>query len=87
MESYQEMNSEDEDSADHHCGSLTCTSKRHGHNCQPVYKPLNRKSLKQLSGSYPALGREDGTGDVSNSGHVAFSSPIVSKSCWFKFLK
>lgn len=83
MESYQEMDSEDEDSADHQRGSLTHRSKWRGHDCRAVNKPLNRRSLNQLSGSYPALIREDGEGDVPHSGHVAFSSPIVSKSCWF----
>ncbi|XP_009281865.1 PREDICTED: probable phospholipid-transporting ATPase VD [Aptenodytes forsteri] len=76
LESYQEMDSEDEDSADHQCGSSTHMSKWRGHNCRAVNEPLNRKSLNQLSGSYPALGREDGAGDGPHSGHVAFSSPI-----------
>ncbi|KAM9294933.1 phospholipid-transporting ATPase VD [Morus bassanus] len=76
LESYQEMGSEDEDSVDHQSGSSTHTSKWQGHNCRAVNEPLNRKSLNQLSGSYPALGREDGGGDVPHSGHVAFSSPI-----------
>ncbi|XP_069646834.1 phospholipid-transporting ATPase VD isoform X2 [Haliaeetus albicilla] len=76
LESYQEMDSEDEDSADHQCGSLTHRSKWRGHDCRAVNKPLNRRSLNQLSGSYPALVREDGEGDVPHSGHVAFSSPI-----------
>ncbi|XP_074881388.1 phospholipid-transporting ATPase VD isoform X3 [Buteo buteo] len=76
LESYQEMDSEDEDSADHQCGFLTHRSKWRGHDCKAVNKPLNRRSLNQLSGSYPALVREDGEGDVPHSGHVAFSSPI-----------
>ncbi|XP_072718598.1 phospholipid-transporting ATPase VD isoform X2 [Ciconia boyciana] len=76
LESYQEMDSEDKDSADRQCGSSTHMSKWRGHNCRAVNEPLNRKSLNQLSGSYPALGREDGAGDVPHSGHVAFSSPI-----------
>ncbi|XP_075356139.1 phospholipid-transporting ATPase VD isoform X3 [Mycteria americana] len=76
LESYQEMDSEDEDSVDRQCGSSTHMSKWRGHNCRAVNEPLNRKSLNQLSGSYPALGREDGAGDVPHSGHVAFSSPI-----------
>ncbi|XP_049649675.1 phospholipid-transporting ATPase VD isoform X2 [Accipiter gentilis] len=76
LESYQEMDSEDEDSADHQCGSLTHRSKWWGHDCRAVNKPLNRRSLNQLSGSYPALVREGGEGDVPHSGHVAFSSPI-----------
>ncbi|XP_059673485.1 phospholipid-transporting ATPase VD [Gavia stellata] len=76
LESYQELDSEDEDSTEHHCGSSTHMSKWQGHNRRAVNELLNRKSLNQLSGSYPALGREDGTGDVPHSGHVAFSSPI-----------
>ncbi|KFU99349.1 putative phospholipid-transporting ATPase VD, partial [Pterocles gutturalis] len=76
LESYQEIDSEDEDSADRQCGSLTHMSKWQGHNCRAVNESLNRKSLNQLSDSYPALGREDGTGDVRHSGRVAFSSPI-----------
>ncbi|KAM6075954.1 phospholipid-transporting ATPase VD isoform 2-T2 [Chlamydotis macqueenii] len=76
LQSYQEMDSEDEDSADHLSGSLTHMSKLQGHNCRAVNEPLNRKSLNQLSGSNSALGREDGAGDVPHSGHVAFSSPI-----------
>uniref|UniRef100_A0A8C0FIV3 Phospholipid-transporting ATPase n=1 Tax=Bubo bubo TaxID=30461 RepID=A0A8C0FIV3_BUBBB len=71
LESYQEMNS-----ADHQCSSSTHMSECQGHNCSAVNEPLNRKSLNQLSGSYPAPGREDGAGDVPHSGHVAFSSPI-----------
>ncbi|XP_074678550.1 phospholipid-transporting ATPase VD isoform X1 [Strix aluco] len=71
LESYQEMNS-----ADRQCSSSTHMSEWQGHNCSAVNEPLNRKSLNQLSGSYPAPGREDGAGDVPHSGHVAFSSPI-----------
>lgn len=77
------MDSEDENSADRQCGSLTHMPKCQGHNCRALNEPLNRRSLNQLSGSYPALGREDGAGDVPHSGHFAFSSPIVSKSSWF----
>ncbi|KFQ77639.1 putative phospholipid-transporting ATPase VD, partial [Phoenicopterus ruber ruber] len=76
LKSYQEMDSEDEDSADHQCGSSTQMSKWRGHSCRAVNEPLNRKPLNQLSGSYAALGREDGASDVPHSGHVAFSSPI-----------
>ncbi|XP_055653008.1 phospholipid-transporting ATPase VD isoform X2 [Falco peregrinus] len=76
LESYQEMDSEDEDSADRHCGSLTHMSKWQGHNCRDVNEPLNRKSLNQLSCSYPALGGEDGAGNFPHSGPLAFSSPI-----------
>ncbi|KFP27973.1 putative phospholipid-transporting ATPase VD, partial [Colius striatus] len=76
LESYKEMDSEDEDSADVQCGSSTHMSKRQGHNCRVMNEPLNRRSLHHLSGSYPALGGEDGGGDVPHSGHVAFSSPI-----------
>ncbi|KFQ28139.1 putative phospholipid-transporting ATPase VD, partial [Merops nubicus] len=76
LESYQEVDSEDEDSSHHLCGSSTCMSKRQGHSCRPVDEPLNRKSLNQLSGSYSTLAREDGAGSVPHSGHVAFSSPI-----------
>ncbi|XP_074722209.1 phospholipid-transporting ATPase VD isoform X4 [Strix uralensis] len=71
LESYQEMNS-----ADRQCSSSTHMSEWQGHNCSAVNEPLNRKSLNQLSGSYPAPEREDGAGDVPHSGHVAFSSPI-----------
>ncbi|KAM6362413.1 phospholipid-transporting ATPase VD isoform 3-T3 [Alca torda] len=76
LESYQELDSEDGDSADCQHGSSTHMSKRQGHNCRPVNEPLNRKPLNQFSGSHPAVGREDGAGDVPHSGHVAFSSPI-----------
>ncbi|KFP99022.1 putative phospholipid-transporting ATPase VD, partial [Leptosomus discolor] len=76
LESYQEVDSEHVDSADCQCGSSTHMSKWQGHNCRAVTEPLNRKPLNQLSGSYPALGREGGAGDVPHSGHVAFSSPI-----------
>ncbi|XP_051473590.1 phospholipid-transporting ATPase VD isoform X3 [Apus apus] len=76
LESYQEMDSEDEDSADDQHGSLTQMSKWQEHNCRAGNEPLKRKSLNQLSGSCPALGREDGASDVPHSGHVAFSSPI-----------
>ncbi|NXO88704.1 AT10D ATPase, partial [Certhia brachydactyla] len=76
LESYQEMDSEDEDSADCQCGSSTPTSNCQGHNCRAVYEPLNRKSLNQLSGGYSAFKRKDEAGDVPHSGHMAFSSPI-----------
>ncbi|XP_065489591.1 phospholipid-transporting ATPase VD isoform X1 [Caloenas nicobarica] len=76
LESYQEMDSEDEDSADHQCSASIHMSKWRGHNCRAVNEPLNRKSLDRLPGSSPVLGREDGTGDVPHLGHVAFSSPI-----------
>ncbi|KFR12870.1 putative phospholipid-transporting ATPase VD, partial [Opisthocomus hoazin] len=76
LESYQEMDSEDEDATDHQCGSSTPMSKWRGHNCRAVDEPLGRKPSQEFSGSYPALGREDGAGDVPRSGHVAFSSPI-----------
>ncbi|KAM6261490.1 phospholipid-transporting ATPase VD isoform 2-T5 [Porphyrio hochstetteri] len=76
LESYQEMDSEDEDSADHQCDSSTPMSKWQGDNCRAVNEPLNRKSLNQLSGSYPALGGQGEPGEVPHSGHVAFSSPI-----------
>ncbi|XP_014809815.1 PREDICTED: probable phospholipid-transporting ATPase VD [Calidris pugnax] len=76
LDSYQELDSEDEDPADRQCGSSTHMLKPQGLNCGAVNEPLNRKSLNELSGSYPALGREDGAGDAPRSGHVAFSSPI-----------
>ncbi|NXU37934.1 AT10D ATPase, partial [Drymodes brunneopygia] len=76
LESYQEVDSEDEDSADCQCGSSTPTSKCQGHNCRAVCEPLNRKSLNQLSGSYSACKRQDEAGDIPHSGHMAFSSPI-----------
>ncbi|XP_030904753.2 phospholipid-transporting ATPase VD isoform X4 [Melopsittacus undulatus] len=76
LESYQEMDSEDGDSADHQCGSSMHISKWEGDDCRAVNEPLNRKSVNLLSGSHSALGREDGAGDAPHSGHVAFSSPI-----------
>ncbi|XP_063257950.1 phospholipid-transporting ATPase VD isoform X2 [Prinia subflava] len=76
LESYQEMESEDEDSADCQCGSSTPTSKCQGHNCQAECEPLNRKSLDQLSGSYSAFRRQGDAGDIPHSGDMAFSSPI-----------
>ncbi|XP_031966020.1 probable phospholipid-transporting ATPase VD isoform X1 [Corvus moneduloides] len=76
LESYQEMDSDDEDSAECQCGSSTCTSKCQGHNCRAVCEPLNRKSLNQLSGSYSAVKRQDEAGGIPHSGHMAFSSPI-----------
>ncbi|KAJ7400717.1 putative phospholipid-transporting ATPase VD [Pitangus sulphuratus] len=76
LESYQEMHSEDEDSADCQCGSSAHTSEWHRHNCRAVCEPLNRKSVNRLSGSYPAFIREGGAGGGPQSGHMAFSSPI-----------
>ncbi|KAM6346019.1 phospholipid-transporting ATPase VD [Podargus strigoides] len=76
LESYQEMDSEDEDSADHQCGSSAHVSKWQGYNCRAVNEPLNRTSSNQLSAGYPALGREDEAGDAHHSGHFAFNSPI-----------
>uniref|UniRef100_A0A8C6J5S7 Phospholipid-transporting ATPase n=1 Tax=Melopsittacus undulatus TaxID=13146 RepID=A0A8C6J5S7_MELUD len=80
LESYQEMDSEDGDSADHQCGSSMHISKWEGDDCRAVNEPLNRKSVNLLSGSHSALGREDGAGDAPHSGHVAFSSPIMRLS-------
>lgn len=76
------MDSEDEDSVDCQCGSSTLTSKCQGHNGRAVCEPLNRESLNQLSGSYSAIKRQDEAGDIPHSGHMAFSSPIVSRNCW-----
>ncbi|XP_071412642.1 phospholipid-transporting ATPase VD isoform X1 [Pithys albifrons albifrons] len=76
LESYQEMDSEDEDSVDCQRGSSTHMSKWQGPSCRTVCEPLKRKSLNQLSGSYPAFIREDGEGGGPHSGYVAFSSPI-----------
>lgn len=77
------MDSEDEDSADAQYASLNHMSKRRGHSYRAVNESLNKKSLDQLPGSYPAAGRENSASDVPHAGHVAFSSRIVSKSCWF----
>lgn len=82
LESYQKMDSEDEDSADCQCGSSAPTSKLQGHNCRAECEHLNRKSLNQLSGIYSAFKRQDEAGDIPHSGDMAFSSPIVSRSCW-----
>ncbi|XP_017660117.1 PREDICTED: probable phospholipid-transporting ATPase VD isoform X1 [Lepidothrix coronata] len=76
LESYQDMDSEHEDSVDCQCGSSTHMSKWQRHSCRAVCEPLNRKSLNQLSGSYPAFIRENGAGGGPHSGHMAFSSPI-----------
>nr|XP_026651075.1 probable phospholipid-transporting ATPase VD isoform X1 [Zonotrichia albicollis]XP_026651076.1 probable phospholipid-transporting ATPase VD isoform X1 [Zonotrichia albicollis] len=76
LESYQEIDSEDEDSACCQCGSSAPTSQCQGHNCRAVCEPLKRKSLNQLSGSNSAFKRQDEAGDIPNSGHMAFSSPI-----------
>uniref|UniRef100_A0A8C3R9T6 Phospholipid-transporting ATPase n=2 Tax=Timaliidae TaxID=9173 RepID=A0A8C3R9T6_9PASS len=76
LESYQEMESEDEDSADCQCGSSAPTSKCQRHNCRAECESLNRKSSNQLSGSYSAFKRQDEAGDIPHSGDMAFSSPI-----------
>ncbi|XP_064367263.1 phospholipid-transporting ATPase VD isoform X2 [Dromaius novaehollandiae] len=76
LESYQEMDSEDEDLPDGQCGSLSLTSKWREHKSRAVNEPLSKKSLNQLSGGYPALGGEDGASDIPHSRHVAFSSRI-----------
>eukprot|EP00075_Anas_platyrhynchos_P003251 XP_005028161.2 probable phospholipid-transporting ATPase VD isoform X1 [Anas platyrhynchos] len=76
LESYQEMDSEDEDSADAQYASLNHMSKRRGHSYRAVNESLNKKSLDQLPGSYPAAGRENSASDVPHAGHVAFSSRI-----------
>ncbi|XP_039919842.1 phospholipid-transporting ATPase VD isoform X1 [Hirundo rustica] len=75
LESYQEMDSEDENSADCQCDSSTPRSKYQGF-CQAVCEPLNGKSLNQLSGSYSAFKGQDEAGDTPHSGDMAFSSPI-----------
>lgn len=75
------MDSKDEESICQ-CGSSAPTSKCQGNNWRAVCEPLNRKSMTQLSGSFSAFKREEEAGDTSNSGHMAFSSPIVSRTCW-----
>ncbi|XP_067154192.1 phospholipid-transporting ATPase VD [Apteryx mantelli] len=76
LESYQEMDSEDEDLPDGRCGSLSLMSKWRGQKSRAVNEPFSKKSLNQLSGGYPALGGEDGASDVPHSQHAAFSSRI-----------
>ncbi|OWK64573.1 putative phospholipid-transporting ATPase VD [Lonchura striata] len=76
LESYQEMDSEDKNSADCQCGSSVPTSKCQEINWRAVCEPLNRKSMTQLSGSFSAFKRQEEAGDTSSSGHMAFSSSI-----------
>ncbi|XP_068799064.1 phospholipid-transporting ATPase VD isoform X2 [Struthio camelus] len=67
LESYREMDSEDEDLPDGRRGSFSLMSELRGH---------KSKAVNELSGGYPALGGEDDASDVPHSGHVAFSSRI-----------
>ncbi|XP_062431499.1 phospholipid-transporting ATPase VD [Rhea pennata] len=76
LESYQEMDSEDEDFPDGQCGSLSLMSKWRGHKSRAVNEPLSKRSFNQLPCGNPALGGEDDTSDVFHSRHVAFSSRI-----------
>ncbi|XP_042668137.1 phospholipid-transporting ATPase VD isoform X1 [Centrocercus urophasianus] len=76
LESYQEKDLKDEDSAEGPCASLGHTLKWRGHDCGAENESLNRKSSNLLSGIYPELGRERSSGDAPCSGHVAFSSCI-----------
>ncbi|XP_048798534.1 phospholipid-transporting ATPase VD isoform X2 [Lagopus muta] len=76
LESYQEKDLKDEDSAEGPCASLGHTLKWRGHDCGAENESLNRKSSNLLSGIYPELGRERSSSDAPCSGHVAFSSCI-----------
>lgn len=72
LESYQERDLKDDDSAD----SLGHMSKWSRHDSGAENESLNRKSSNLLSGSDSALGRERSSSDAPCSGHVAFSSRI-----------
>uniref|UniRef100_A0A8D0LBJ5 Phospholipid-transporting ATPase n=1 Tax=Sphenodon punctatus TaxID=8508 RepID=A0A8D0LBJ5_SPHPU len=76
LQSYQEDDSEDEDSADVLCGPLKHMPKQKVHSCRTLNGPLSSKSLNELAGSYSALGRGDKAGGMPQSRHTAFSSPI-----------
>ncbi|XP_065593138.1 phospholipid-transporting ATPase VD isoform X1 [Cyrtonyx montezumae] len=76
LESYQERDLKDEDSADGHCISLSHMSKWRGHDFRAENEFLNRKSSNLLSGSCSAQERERSSSDAPCSSHVAFSSRI-----------
>uniref|UniRef100_A0A8C3LRP7 Phospholipid-transporting ATPase n=1 Tax=Chrysolophus pictus TaxID=9089 RepID=A0A8C3LRP7_CHRPC len=76
LESYQERDLKDKDSAEDPCASLGHMSKWRGHDCGAENESLNRQSSNLLSDIYPELGREHSSSDAPCSGHVAFSSCI-----------
>ncbi|NXJ05983.1 AT10D ATPase, partial [Odontophorus gujanensis] len=76
LESYQERDLKDEDSADGRCASLSHMSRWRGQDFRAENESLNRKSSNLLSGSCPALERKRSSSDAPCSGHVAFSSRI-----------
>ncbi|XP_051021117.1 phospholipid-transporting ATPase VD [Acomys russatus] len=76
LESYQEAVSEEEGCTDTLSGSLSNMAKPRAHGCKTVHSgPLGKLSIR-LSGSTPAIGHEEGPGEVPHSRQAAFSSPI-----------
>uniref|UniRef100_A0A8C2YER3 Phospholipid-transporting ATPase n=1 Tax=Coturnix japonica TaxID=93934 RepID=A0A8C2YER3_COTJA len=82
LESYEERDLKDEDSADGPCSSLGHISKWRGHDCEAEKESLNRKSSNLLSGSYSALEREHSSSDglYPNSLLCLFNPHISSLS-------
>lgn len=79
LESYQEAVFEEDECTDTLSGSLSNMAKPRAHGCRTVPRgPLGSKSSTHLSGSTPALGSGEGSGEVPHSRQAAFSSPIVS---------
>ncbi|XP_029444131.1 probable phospholipid-transporting ATPase VD isoform X2 [Rhinatrema bivittatum] len=78
LETYQEMDSQDEDSTDAACGLLSNITRQKTHNCcGALSRPASCKTLNNLSDSNPALSREgDGVNNIPRCRHVAFSSPM-----------
>ncbi|XP_037064979.1 probable phospholipid-transporting ATPase VD isoform X3 [Peromyscus leucopus] len=77
LESYQEAVFEEDECTDTLSGSLSNMAKPRAHGCRTVHRgPLGSKSSTHLSGSTPALGSGEGSGEVPHSRQAAFSSPI-----------
>nr|XP_033801980.1 probable phospholipid-transporting ATPase VD [Geotrypetes seraphini]XP_033801990.1 probable phospholipid-transporting ATPase VD [Geotrypetes seraphini] len=78
LETYQEIDSQDEDITDAACGLLSNTTRQKAHNCcGAISRPMSCKSLNNLTDSSSLLSREeDGASSIPRCRHVAFSSPM-----------
>ncbi|XP_021510324.2 phospholipid-transporting ATPase VD isoform X1 [Meriones unguiculatus] len=76
LESYQEAVCEEEECTDALSGSLSNMAKPRAHGCRTVHSGPSGKPSALLSGSKPAVGNEEGPGEVPHSRQAAFSSPM-----------
>ncbi|XP_030047208.1 phospholipid-transporting ATPase VD [Microcaecilia unicolor] len=78
LETYQEIDSQDEDIPDAACGLLSNTTRQKTNSCcGAISSPVSCKSLNNLSDTSSLLSREgDGVSSIPRCRHVAFSSPM-----------